>query len=153
MKEKKDRVEDALHATRAAIAEGIVPGGGIALLQASQSVNSETSIGYEIISAASLMPFHKILTNAGYNLVEVADLIKQIEASGDVWTGWNIKEENLDNMKDAGIIDPFKVTRTALENAASVAGTILLTECVVADELTENGSNGMDDMSNQLMLG
>ncbi len=75
------------------------------------------------------------------------------DTSGDVWTGWNIKEENLDNMKDAGIIDPFKVTRTALENAASVAGTILLTECVVADELTENSSNGMDDMSNQLMLG
>ena len=153
MKEKKDRVEDALHATRAAIAEGVVPGGGIALLQASQSVNSETSIGYQIISAACLMPFHKILTNAGYDLREISDLIKQIEASGDVWTGWNIKEENLDNMKDAGIIDPFKVTRTALENAASVAGTILLTECVVADELTENGSNGMDDMSNQLMLG
>lgn len=153
MKEKKDRVEDALHATRAAIAEGVVPGGGIALLQASQSVNSETSIGYEIISAACQMPFHKILTNAGYDLREISDLIKKINTSGDVWTGWNIKEENLDNMKDAGIIDPFKVTRTALENAASVAGTILLTECVVADELTENGSNGMDDMSNQLMLG
>ncbi len=153
MKEKKDRVEDALHATRAAIAEGVVPGGGIALLQASQSVNSKTSIGYEIISAACQMPFHKILTNAGYDSREISDLIKQINTSGDVWTGWNIKEENLDNMKDAGIIDPFKVTRTALENAASVAGTILLTECVVADELTENGSNGMDDMSNQLMLG
>jgi len=153
MKEKKDRVEDALHATRAAIAEGIVPGGGIALLQAAQVISDKTSIGYEIISAACLMPFHKILTNAGYDLREVTDLIKQIETSGDVWTGWNIKEENLDNMKDAGIIDPFKVTRTALENAASVAGTILLTECVVADELTENSSNGMDDMSNQLMLG
>jgi chaperonin GroEL len=70
-----------------------------------------------------------------------------------MWTGWNLKEENLDNLKEAGIIDPFKVTRTALENAASVAGTILLTECVVADEPSENGSNDMDDMSKQLMLG
>jgi chaperonin GroEL len=153
MKEKKDRVEDALHATRAAIAEGIVPGGGIALLQASHIISDKTSIGYQIITAACQMPFHKILTNAGYDFVEIADISSQIEVSGDVWTGWNIKEENLDNMKDAGIIDPFKVTRTALENASSVAGTILLTECVVADELTENGSNGMDDMTNQLMLG
>ena len=64
-----------------------------------------------------------------------------------------IKENKIVNMKEAGITDPFKVTRTALENAASVAGTILLTECVVADELTENGSNSMDDTSNQLMLG
>jgi chaperonin GroEL len=76
-----------------------------------------------------------------------------INESQDKWTGFNIKENKIDNMKEAGIIDPFKVTRTALENAASVAGTILLTECVVADELTENGSNGMDDMSKQLMLG
>ena len=154
MKEKKDRVEDALHATRAAIAEGIVPGGGIALLRSTPSwTASSTSTGYQIVYTACAMPFYKILTNAGYELQEISDIAGQIGTNPDMWTGWNLKEENLDNLKEAGIIDPFKVTRTALENAASVAGTILLTECVVADELTENGSNGMDDMSKQLMLG
>lgn len=153
MKEKKDRVEDALHATRAAIAEGIVPGGGIALLQSATAVKSNSSTGYQIIAAACAMPLTKILTNAGYSSIEVSDIVAQIVFNPDMWTGWNIKEENLDNMKEAGIIDPFKVTRTALENAASVAGTILLTECVVADEPSQNGSNDMDDMSKQLMLG
>ena len=154
IKEKKDRVEDALHATRAAIAEGIVPGGGIALLRSTPSwTASSTSTGYQIVYTACAMPFYKILTNAGYELQEISDIAGQIGTNPDMWTGWNLKEENLDNLKEAGIIDPFKVTRTALENAASVAGTILLTECVVADELTENGSNGMDDMSKQLMLG
>jgi chaperonin GroEL len=99
------------------------------------------------------MPFTKILTNAGYDLREISDIVNKINTDADMWTGWNLKEENLDNLKEAGIIDPFKVTRTALENAASVAGTILLTECVVADEPSENGSNDMDDMSKQLMLG
>ena len=154
MKEKKDRVEDALHATRAAIAEGIVPGGGIALLRSTPSwTASSTSTGYQIVYTACAMPFYKILTNAGYELQEISDIAGQIGTNPDMWTGWNLKEENLDNLKDAGIIDPFKVTRTALENAASVAGTILLTECVVADEPSENGSNDMDDMSKQLMLG
>ena len=154
MKEKKDRVEDALHATRAAIAEGIVPGGGIALLRSMPSwTASETSTGYQIIYMACTMPFYKILTNAGYEYQQISDISGLICANSDKWTGWNLTEENVTNLKDAGIIDPFKVTRTALENAASVAGTILLTECVVADELTENGSNSMDDASNQLMLG
>jgi chaperonin GroEL len=153
MKEKKDRVEDALHATRAAIAEGIVPGGGIALLRTLYTINDNTSTGYQIIAAACAMPFTKILTNAGYDLREISDIVNKINTDADMWTGWNLKEENLDNLKEAGIIDPFKVTRTALENAASVAGTILLTECVVADEPSENGSNSMDDMSKQLMLG
>jgi len=153
MREKKDRVEDALHATRAAIAEGIVPGGGVALLQSATIIKGNPSIGYQIIAAACVMPLTKILTNAGYDLKEVGDIVSKIIFDAEMWTGWNIKEENLDNLKDAGIIDPFKVTRTALENAASVAGTILLTECVVADELTENGSNSTDDISNQLMLG
>ena len=154
MKEKKDRVEDALHATRAAIAEGIVPGGGIALLRSTPSwTASSTSTGYQIVYTACAMPFYKILTNAGYELQEISDIAGQIGTNPDMWTGWNLKEENLDNLKEAGIIDPFKVTRTALENASSVAGTILLTECVVADEPSENGSNDMDDMSKQLMLG
>jgi chaperonin GroEL len=153
MREKKDLVEDALHATRAAIAEGIVPGGGIALMQSSRALEDNFGIGYQIISQACHIPFQKILTNAGYSLIDIAEISDKISFEADAWTGWNLKEENLNNMKEAGIIDPFKVTRTALENAASVAGTILLTECVVADELTENSSNSMDDMSNQLMLG
>ena len=153
MKEKKDRVEDALHATRAAIAEGIVPGGGIALMQSSRALEDSDSIGCQIIAQACHVPFQKILINAGYSLIDIAEISDDISVNADVWTGWNLRGENLTNMKEAGIIDPFKVTRTALENAASVAGTILLTECVVADELTENGSNGMDDMSKQLMLG
>ena len=99
------------------------------------------------------MPFTKILTNAGYDLREISDIVNKINTDADMWTGWNLKEENLDYLNEAGIIDRFKVTRTALENAASVAGTILLTECVVADEPSENGSNDMDDMSKQLMLG
>ena len=154
MKEKKDRVEDALHATRAAIAEGIVPGGGIALLRSVPSwTGSQTSTGYQIIYTACITPFYKILTNAGYEYQEISDISSQIGTNPDKWTGWNLIEGSLANLKEAGIIDPFKVTRTALENAASVAGTILLTECVVADEPSENGSNDMDDMSKQLMLG
>lgn len=144
MKETKDRVEDALHATRAAIAEGIVPGGGIALLQASKEVENQSRIGYQIISAACQMPFYKILTNAGYSTAEVSDIIGKLNTNLDVWSGWNLKEENIDNMKDAGIIDPFRVTRTALENAASVAGTILLTECVVADDQEDTKQQSAD---------
>jgi chaperonin GroEL len=144
MKETKDRVEDALHATRAAIAEGIVPGGGIGLLQASKEVESQSKIGYQIVSAACQMPFYKILTNAGYSTAEVSDIIGKLNTNPDLWAGWNIKEENIDNMKDAGIIDPFRVTRTALENAASVAGTILLTECVVADEQEDTKQQSAD---------
>lgn len=144
MKETKDRVEDALHATRAAIAEGIVPGGGIALLQASKEVENQSRIGYQIISAACQMPFYKILTNAGYSTAEVSDIIGKLNTNLDMWSGWNLKEENIDNMKDAGIIDPFRVTRTALENAASVAGTILLTECVVADDQEDTKQQSAD---------
>ena len=144
MKETKDRVEDALHATRAAIAEGIVPGGGIALLYAGESLDLTEGLGTRIVYEACQAPFGKILSNAGYTSNEITDIINKLVKQPDLWTGYNLKSEAFDNMKDAGIIDPFKVTRTALENAASVAGTILLTECVVADEIEDNKQPSAD---------
>ena len=136
--EKKDRVEDALHATKAAIEEGIVPGGGAALLYARGAVDSN-DIGAQIVKQACGKPFTQILENAGYDFVS-AEMVSQslINSGNDLWTGYNLKTEEVVNMKEAGIIDPVKVTRTALENAASVAGTILLTECTVVNEPSEN---------------
>ena len=150
MKEKKDRVEDALHATRAAIDQGIVPGGGIALLYAGQTLDLKLGTGYRIVYEACQAPFFKILTNAGYAHDEIVDIINRLIKDADSWTGWNLKAENMDNMKEAGIIDPFKVTRSALENASSVAGTILLTECVVADEPSDNATASMPGMDNMM---
>ena len=144
MKETKDRVEDALHATRAAIAEGVVPGGGIALLYAGESLDLTEGLGTRIVYEACQAPFGKILSNAGYTSNEITDIINKLVKQPDLWTGYNLKSEAFDNMKDAGIIDPFKVTRTALENAASVAGTILLTECVVADEIEDSKQPSAD---------
>ena len=144
MKETKDRVEDALHATRAAIAEGIVPGGGIALLYAGESLDLTEGLGTRIVYEACQAPFGKILSNAGYTSNEITDIINKLVKQPDLWTGYNLKSEAFDNMKEAGIIDPFKVTRTALENAASVAGTILLTECVVADEIEDSKQSSAD---------
>ncbi len=134
MKEKKDRVDDALHATKAAIEEGIVPGGGAALLYASSGLEGDTT-GARIVIQACAKPFNQILINAGYDEVKGRILADQLIYSGDdAWTGYNIKTDAVTNMKEAGIIDPTKVARTALENAASVAGTVLLTECTVVDE-------------------
>jgi chaperonin GroEL len=139
MKETKDRVDDALHATKAAIEEGIVPGGGAALLYAREAItktkaelNSDLHIGKQIVYKACGAPFMKILTNAGYSEGECYGLINKLEGT-DNWKGYNIKSETFVDMKEAGIIDPSKVTRNALENAASVAGLILLTECAIVD--------------------
>jgi chaperonin GroEL len=133
MREKKDRVDDALNATKAAIEEGIVPGGGTALLYARGAVDSD-GIGAQIVKQACGQPFTQILVNAGWDEVDGRIMADNLINSGnDTWTGFNIKTMKKVNMKEAGIIDPAKVTRTALENAASVAGTILLTECVVVD--------------------
>ena len=144
VKEKKDRVEDALYATKAAIEEGIVAGGGSALLFAREAItypkedSDAVRIGKQIVYRSCGKPFEQILLNAGYTPNDMYPIINEIGAQGEVgtkpWFGFNIKEETIVNMKEAGIIDPAKVTRTALENAASVAGTILLTECVVVDE-------------------
>ena len=136
--EKKDRVEDALHATKAAIEEGIVPGGGAALLYAREGIENQDKIGPQIVYQACGKPFEQILTNAGYDQVKAKMLAMNFVTSETNWDGYNLKTESIVNMKEAGIIDPVKVTRTALENAASVAGTILLTECTIVDEPEEN---------------
>ena len=148
MKEKKDRVDDALNATKAAIEEGIVPGGGAALLYAKGAVEGN-SIGAKIVKQACTKPFTQILTNAGYEEVQSLILADTLTNSGDedVWTGYNLKTESMVNMKEAGIIDPTMVTRSAIENAASVAGTILLTECTVVDKPNNDSNTQIDPMS------
>ena len=158
MKEKKDRVDDALHATKAAIQEGILPGGGVALLKAAQwladtlmnplddeKVIGDRLSGYDIIINACERPFYKILENAGYDESEIGDIEERIKQEDDFWFGYNPREEDFFNMFKEGIIDPTKVTRLALENAASVAGTLLITEAVVSKgKEKKNTADGMD---------
>tara|TARA_B110000503_G_C7134951_1_gene408404 strand:+ start:504 stop:2141 length:1638 start_codon:yes stop_codon:yes gene_type:complete len=147
MKETKDRVDDALHATKAAIEEGIVPGGGAALLYAREAITeraikygTDSWIGKSIVYKACSSPFMKILTNAGYSEGECYGLINGLDGD-DTWKGYNIKSETYVDMKEAGIIDPSKVTRNALENAASIAGTVLLTEAAVVEIKDKNDNN------------
>ena len=136
MKERKDRVDDALQATQAAIEEGIVPGGGLALLRASHHVdceknmdNNDQKLGCSIIKSALRKPFKQILKNAG---VEDASRLEfSVTSAEKIGVGYNIKNGKFEDFLKIGIIDPTKVTRCALENAASIAGTILLTECTV----------------------
>ena len=132
-REKKDRVDDALHATKAALEAGVVPGGGATLLYASNGLD-DSNLGSSIVKKACRKPFTQILVNAGHDQTG-AEIIanKLIESGNDCWAGYNVKTEEIVNMEKEGIIDPSKVTITALQNAASVAGTILLTECVVVD--------------------
>jgi chaperonin GroEL len=150
MKEKKDRVDDALHATKAALEEGIVPGGGMALLYSNSVVrdfengNPDYNFGLRIIQQACKKPFEQILTNAGHTEAEAQILSYEFDGGKDIWKGYNIKHEEEVNMKEAGIIDPLKVTRSALQNAASVAGTILLTEAVVVDKPSDKKDEGID---------
>ena len=152
MKEKKDRVDDALHATKAALEEGILPGGGIALLNASKylvgtvgAVNEhDQQTGYDIVIQATEKPFYQILENAGYSVKEIGDIEEQVITSeGDLWAGYNPREQQIVNMFDSGIIDPTKVTRLALENAASVAGTMLITETVISN-IKKEENKGID---------
>ena len=147
MKETKDRVDDALHATKAAIEEGIVPGGGAALLYAREAItksrtelDSDIYIGKNIVYKACASPFMKILTNAGYSEGECYGLINGLGGK-DTWKGYNIKSEKYVDMKKAGIIDPSKVTRNAIENAASIAGTVLLTEAAVIEIKDKNDNS------------
>ena len=135
MKEKKDRVEDALSATRAAVEEGIVPGGGVAYIRAAQAiaglkgVNDDETTGINIVARAIEEPLRQIAANAG---VEGSVIINKIrEGAGDF--GYNARTDEYVNMFEAGVIDPTKVSRVALENAASVAGMFLTTECAIAD--------------------
>jgi len=147
MKEKKDRVDDALHATKAAIEEGIVPGGGMALLYASQvlDLNVNTTTGAFIVKKACRKPFIQILVNAGYDTTE-AEILAAKLLDLPLGSGYNIKTKSIVNMKEEGIIDPTKVARTALQNAASVAGTVLLTECIISNEIEDKPQSQMDPM-------
>ena len=159
MKEKKDRVDDALHATKAAIEEGILPGGGTALLKAAlwlaDSLDNELDdspkpegdklTGYDIVINAIEQPFFKILVNAGYSQDEIGDIELRIKEEGSFWFGYNPREDDYYDMFNEGIIDPTKVTRLALENAASVAGTLLITEAVVSKgKEKKNAAQGVD---------
>ena len=141
MRERKDRVDDALQATKAAIEEGIIPGGGVALLRSSEDVtckttNDDQKLGCAIMNSALRQPFRQILTNAG---LEDAPRIEFSTTSAENRNiGYNIKTGKFEDFLKAGIIDPTKVTRCALENAASIAGTILLTECTVVNKPQEN---------------
>jgi chaperonin GroEL len=136
MKEKKDRVDDALHATRAAVEEGIVVGGGVALVRASLSLadlvgdNEDQNLGIEIVRKCVEAPLRTIAENAGVEGSVV--MMKVREAAGDY--GYNARTDVYEDLKAAGVIDPTKVTRIALENAASIAGMVLTTECVIADK-------------------
>ena len=136
MREKKDRVDDALQATKAAIEEGIIPGGGVALLRSSIDVtcdvdNDDQQLGCNIMRNALRTPFQQILLNAGQENVHAIEY--QIEGNENKNIGYNIKTREYEDFLESGIIDPTKVTRCALENAASIAGTILLTECTVVN--------------------
>ena len=154
MKEKKDRVDDALHATRAAVEEGIIPGGGVALVRAADALaqlkgdNADETTGIQIVTRAIEEPLRQIVANAGNEGSVVVSKVKEGKAD----YGYNAKREEFENMFEAGIIDPTKVTRVALENAASVAGMLLTTECVLADIPEETppmppmGGGGMPGM-------
>ena len=154
MKEKKDSVDDALHATRAAVEEGIIPGGGVALVRAADALaqlkgdNADETTGIQIVTRAIEEPLRQIVANAGNEGSVVVSKVKEGKAD----FGYNAKKEEFENMFEAGIIDPTKVTRVALENAASVAGMLLTTECVLADIPEETppmppmGGGGMPGM-------
>jgi len=143
MKERKDRVDDALHATQAAIEEGILPGGGHALLHIStllnrDDLNEDQMIGYNIVKKSITEPFYQILDNAGYEYEDQVELA--LAYRNEFGSGYNILTDKEVNLKQEGIIDPTKVTRCALENASSVAGTLLITECTIVDKPEEKSN-------------
>jgi chaperonin GroEL len=156
MKEKKARVEDALHATRAAVEEGIVPGGGVALLRAQATLkdftveDSDEQIGVRIVERALEEPIRQIANNAG---VEGSIVVAQVRSNESRNFGYNARTDEYQDLVDAGVIDPTKVTRTALQNAASIAGLLLTTEAVVTEKPEKDkspampgGGGGMGDM-------
>ena len=140
MKEKKARVEDALHATRAAVEEGIVPGGGVALHPRRRARSTRSSgtedekIGVEIVRRALEEPIREIAENAG---VDGSIVVAKVKESKEKNFGYNAATDNYGDLVKAGVIDPTKVTRTALQNAASIAGLLLTTECVVVERKEE----------------
>jgi len=157
MKEKKDRVDDALHATRAAVEEGIVPGGGVALVRAIEALdkveteNDDEVTGVEIVKRAIEEPLRQIVTNAGKEGAVVVQKVK--EGTGDF--GYNARVDAYQNLYETGVIDPAKVTRVALENAASIAGMFLTTETVIVEEKEDTpampmGGPGMGGMGGMM---
>ena len=149
MKEKKDRVDDALAATRAAVEEGIVPGGGVALIRASANldkivgVNEDETTGIAIVRRAVEEPLRQIIANAGGEGAIIVQKVKE----GKEDFGYNARTEKYEKLYSAGVIDPTKVTRIAIENAASIAAMLLTTECVIADQPEENNpAAGMGGM-------
>ncbi|MDG0973377.1 MAG: chaperonin GroEL [Crocinitomicaceae bacterium] len=146
MKEKKDRVEDALAATRAAVEEGVIPGGGVAFIRATaalenfEGVNEDETTGIAIVRRAIEEPLRQIVANAG---VEGAIIVQKIKEGKDDY-GYNARTEVFENLLQAGVLDPTKVARIAIENAASIAAMLLTTECVIVDEPEkDNGAAGM----------
>jgi chaperonin GroEL len=143
MKEKKDRVDDALHATRAAVQEGVVAGGGVALIRAISALekitveNEDQATGVNIVRASLEAPLKTIVSNAGGEGAVVVQKVK--DGKGDF--GYNARTNSFENLYEAGVIDPTKVTRLALENAASIASLLLTTECVIAEEKEEEKPN------------
>jgi chaperonin GroEL len=148
MKEKKARVEDALHSTRAAVEEGVVAGGGVSLIRALQSIkdlegdNSDQTVGINLLRRAMEAPLRQIVENAGDEGSVVSDKVKQGEGS----FGYNAATGEYGDMLEMGILDPAKVTRTALQSAGSVAGLMITTECMITDIVEEGGAPAMPDM-------
>jgi chaperonin GroEL len=153
VKEKKDRVDDALHATRAAVEEGILPGGGVALLRAAKALdsvvadNTDQKYGIEIIRRAIEAPVRQIAGNAG---AEGSIIVGKLREKSDFAYGWNAQTDEYGDMFQQGVIDPAKVVRTALQDAASVAGLLITTEAMVAEKPKKEtapampGGGGMD---------
>ncbi len=143
LKEKKARVEDAMHATRAAVEEGIVPGGGVALLRAQKALDGmkledeDEQIGVQIVRRALEAPLREIASNAG---VEGAVVVEQVRSNKNVSYGYNAATSEYSDLVKDGVIDPAKVTRTALQNAASIAGLLLTTEALVAEIKSDDNS-------------
>jgi chaperonin GroEL len=148
MKEKKDRVDDALHATRAAVEEGIVPGGGVAYIRSIESLdgmkgdNNDETTGIAIVRRALEEPLRQIVANAG---IEGSIIVQKVK-EGTADFGFNARTETYENMLAAGVIDPTKVSRVALENAASIASMLLTTECVIADKPAPKEAGHSHDM-------
>jgi chaperonin GroEL len=145
MKEKKDRVEDALCATRAAVEEGIVPGGGVAYIRAIESLegmkgdNDDETTGIDIVRRAIEEPMRQIVHNGGKEGAVIVQKVKEGKAD----FGYNARTDKFENLFESGVIDPAKVTRVALENAASIAGMFLTTECILVDKKEDNPAPAM----------
>jgi len=148
MKEKKARVEDAMHATKAAVEEGIVPGGGVALLRCVKAlealkVKGDEAVGVSIIKRAIEEPLRLIATNAGHEGAVVVGRVREMKAD----EGFNAQNEKYENLVEAGVIDPTKVVRSALQNAASIASLLLTTEAIISEIPEAKGGDSSGGMA------